>query len=205
MMTPMATKRLTASQRRAQLIEVGRAVLAQHGYEATSVEEIARAAGVSKPIIYEHFGGKEGLFAVIVDREMDLLVQRVAGSFSSGTPRARFEAAVLAFLGYVAERPDGFAVLTRDAPPSARGSGMHSVIADLAERIRDIFENEFSRLGWDTTVSPIYAHALIGMVTLTGQWWMENPELSINEVARHLAALGWMGLRHLPDDPQPIG
>ena len=81
---------------------------------------------------------------------------------------------------------------------------MHSVIADLAERIRDIFEHEFSRLGWDTAVSPIYAHALIGMVSLTGQWWMDNPELSINEVARHLAALGWMGLRHLPEDPQPI-
>ncbi|MFT5679688.1 MAG: AcrR family transcriptional regulator [Myxococcota bacterium] len=205
MMKPMATKRLTASQRRAQLIEVGRGVLAQHGYEATSVEEIARAAGVSKPIIYEHFGGKQGLFAVIVDREMDLLVQRVADAISGGTPRQRFEAAVLAFLGYVSERPDGFAVLTRDAPTSPKGSGMHSVIADLAERIRDIFEGEFSRLGWNTEVSPIYAHALIGMVTLTGQWWMDNPELSIDEVARHLAALGWMGLRHLPDAPRLIG
>ena len=201
----MANKRLTASQRRAQLIEVGRSVLARHGYEATSVEEIARAAGVSKPRVCEHLGGKEGLFAVIVDREMDLLVQRVADAISTGTPRERFEAAVLAFLTYVAERPDGFTILTRDAPPSARGSGMHSVIADLGERIRDIFEDTFARLGWDPTVSPIYAHALIGMVTLTGQWWMENSELSIHEVARHLAALGWMGLRHLPADPKQIG
>jgi len=204
-MIPMANKRLTASQRRAQLIEVGRHVLAEHGYEGTSVEEIARAAGVSKPIVYEHFGGKEGLFAVIVDREMDILVQRVAASISSGTGRKRFESAVLAFLAYIAERPDGFAVLTRDAPPSVRGSGMHSVITDLADRIRDIFEGEFGRLGWDQSVSPIYAHALIGMVTLTGQWWMENPEHPIDEVARHLAALGWMGLRHLPDDPAPLG
>ncbi|MFT4974245.1 MAG: AcrR family transcriptional regulator [Myxococcota bacterium] len=204
MMAAMANKRLTASQRRAQLIEVGRGVLAQKGYAGTSVEEIARAAGVSKPIVYEHFGGKEGLFAVIVDREMDLLVQRVSNSISQGTPRQRFEAAVLAFLQYVAERPDGFTILTRDAPPSARGSGMHSVIADLGERIKDIFEDELTRLGWDPTVSPIYAHALIGMVTLTGQWWIENPELSIDEVARHLAALGWMGLRHLPNDPTPV-
>ncbi len=204
MMIKMANKRLTASQRRAQLIEVGRSVFAQNGYEATSVEELARAAGVSKPIIYEHFGGKEGLFAVIVDREMDFLVQRVAELISTGTPRQRFEAAVLVFLGYIAERPDGFAVLTRDAPASARGSGMHSVIADLADRIRDIFEREFSLLGWDPSVSPIYAHALIGMVTTTGQWWVENPELSMDEVGRHIAALGWMGLRHLPNDPDPI-
>ncbi|MFT7622112.1 MAG: AcrR family transcriptional regulator [Myxococcota bacterium] len=200
----MVKKRLTAIERRAQLIDVGRGVLAQHGYEATSVEEIARAAGVSKPIIYEHFGGKEGLFAVIVDREMDLLVQRVADAISSGTGRARFEAAVLAFLGYVAERPDGFSVLTRDAPGSARGGGMHSVINDLGERIRDIFAGEFQRLGFDPAVSPIYAHALIGMVTLTGQWWMDNPELSRDEVARHIVALGWMGLRHLPSNPDPV-
>lgn len=200
----VAKQRLTASQRRAQLIEVGRAVLAEHGYEGTSIEEIARVAGVSKPIVYEHFGGKEGLFAVIVDREMDVLVQRVAESIASGPPRRRFEAAVRAFLTYVSERPEGFAVLTRDAPPSVRGAGMHSVIADLAERIRDIFDREFARLGWDPAVSPIYAHALIGMVTLTGQWWMDNPELPVEEVVRHLAALGWMGLRHLPQDPDPI-
>ena len=122
MMAPMASKRLTAGQRRAQLIEVGRSVLARNGYAATSVEEIARTAGVSKPIVYEHFGGKEGLFAVIVDREMDLLVQRVSAAISRGTPRQRFEAAALAFFDYVAERPDGFTILTRDAPPSARGS-----------------------------------------------------------------------------------
>ena len=60
--------RLGAAARRAQLIEVGRRAFAEKGYEATSVEEIAQRAKVSKPIIYEHLGGKEGLHAVIVDR-----------------------------------------------------------------------------------------------------------------------------------------
>ena len=199
-------KRLTASQRRAQLIEVGRHVLAEHGYEATSVEELARAAGVSKPIIYEHFGGKEGLFAVIVDREMDILLQAMTASIARGTARERFEGAVLAFLRYIEERPSGFAVLTRDAPTTNRGNGMHSVIADLAERIRDVFEREFAKLDrdLDPRISPIYAHALIGMVTLTGQYWMDNQELPAEEVAGHLAALGWMGLRHLPTEPPPL-
>ncbi len=197
-------KRLTASQRRAQLIEVGRKVLAQHGYEGTSVEELARAAGVSKPIIYEHFGGKEGLFAVVVDREMDQLLQRVKESIAQGTPRQRFEGAVLAFLCYIEERPDGFSVLTRDAPTN-RGNGMHSIIAEVAERIQDIFDREFASLGLDPRISPFYAHALIGMVTLTGHYWMDNPDLPREEVARHLAALGWMGLRHMPKDPDPVG
>lgn len=196
------TKRLTAAQRRLQLIEVGRQVFAKGGYDATSVEEIARTAGVSKPIVYEHFGGKEGLFAVIVDREMENLVQRVANRIAQGGPRSRFEGAVLAFLSYVEERPDGFAVLTRDAPPSTASYGMHSVISDLADRIQNIFDKEFEPAEISPRVSPVYAHALIGMVTAAGQWWLENPELPKEEVARHIATLGWMGLRHLPKQPR---
>ena len=114
--TQKPSGKLTAAARRSQLIEIGRAVFAQHGYEATSMEEIAKRANVSKPIVYEHFGGKEGLYAVVVDREMDYVVTRITESISSGTPRERLERAALAFLTYVREQPDGFAVLSRDAP-----------------------------------------------------------------------------------------
>ena len=55
--------RMTGTQRRQQLIEIGRALFAERGYEATSIEEIAQRANVSKPVVYEHFGGKEGLYA----------------------------------------------------------------------------------------------------------------------------------------------
>src|SRR5688500_10845139 len=95
------TRRLPASERRAQLIEVGRAVFAKRGFDATSMEEIADRAKVSKPIVYEHFGGKEGLYAVVVDREMDYVVRRIAEAIASGTPRERIERAALAFLTYV--------------------------------------------------------------------------------------------------------
>ena len=64
------TSRMTASERRTQLINVGRSLFAKKGFEAVSVEEIAAAAKISKPIVYEHFGGKEGLYAVVIDREM---------------------------------------------------------------------------------------------------------------------------------------
>lgn len=198
------SKRLSASQRRAQLIDVGRGVFARNGYEGTSVEEIARTAGVSKPIVYQHFGGKVGLHAVIVDREMDFVVQRVAEAIAKGTPRERFQGAVLAFLNYVKAHPDGFVVLTRDAP-STVGPGMNSVISDLGERIARIFEDEFEKVDMNPRVAPIYAHALIGMVTSTGQWWMDqSSEYSVGEVAAHVAALGWMGLRHLPIEPDPL-
>lgn len=195
-------KRLTAAQRRAQLIGVGRKVFAEQGYNGGSVEEIARVAEVSKPIIYEHFGGKEGLYAVIVDREMDALVQRIAVRIAEGSARQRFERAVLAFLTYVKDEPDGFAVLTRDAPMTMAGKGMPSVISDLSERVGDIFFRQLEAAGLDTQVAPVYAHSLIGMVTLVGQWWIENQHLDVETVAKHVAAIGWMGLRHMPRTPQ---
>ncbi|MBF1735251.1 MAG: helix-turn-helix transcriptional regulator, partial [Trueperella pyogenes] len=71
----MAEKRMrmSAFARREQLVAVGRATFAAKGFDGTSVEEIATHAKISKPVIYEHFGGKEGLYAVIVDREVQAL------------------------------------------------------------------------------------------------------------------------------------
>jgi AcrR family transcriptional regulator len=195
------SSRLTAAQRRAQLIDVGRTVFAEHGYEATSVEQIADRAKVSKPIIYEHFGGKEGLYAVIVDREMDYVARRITESISTGTPRERVESATLAFLSYVKDHPDGFAVLAKDAPVSSARGGMSSLLNDLAERVGDVFTATFKEAGYDPKAAPIYAHALIGMVTFVGQWWTETRKPAVEDVARHLAALAWVGLRRLPKKP----
>src|SRR5947209_3887524 len=62
--------RRTGTERRHQLIDIARSLFAERGYEGTSIEEIALRANVSKPVVYEHFGGKEGLYAVVVDREL---------------------------------------------------------------------------------------------------------------------------------------
>ena len=191
-------KRLTAAARRAQLMEVGAEVFAETGFESASLEVIAQRAGVTKPIIYEHFGGKEGLHAAIVEREMDALVVRVSEAMSKGTPRQRFENAVVEFMAYASEEPAGFAVLTRETPMPAR-AGMTRVIDQLTDRVGAIFRRELARAGYDRKVAPIYATALLGMVTQVGRWWAaEGRPFSREQVVRHVAALGWMGLRHLP-------
>jgi AcrR family transcriptional regulator len=194
-------RRLTAAARRAQLIDVGRAVFAKRGYDATSVEDIAEHAKVSKPIIYEHFGGKEGLYAVVVDREMEYVVRRIAEAIATGSPRERVERAALAFLTYVKDHPDGFAVLAHGAPVASATGGMSSLLNDVAERVGDVFAATFKDAGYDPKAAPIYAHALIGMVTSVGQWWTETRKPSVEDVANHIAALAWMGLRHLPKRP----
>src|SRR5690242_6447735 len=76
--------RMTGPQRREQLLDVGRKLFAEKGFEGTSVEEIAARAEVSKPVVYEHFGGKEGLYAVVVDREIRALLAEITGALTSG-------------------------------------------------------------------------------------------------------------------------
>lgn len=195
------SRRLPALERRAQLIGVGRSVFAKNGYEGTSVEEIAKRAKVSKPIVYEHFGGKEGVYAVIVDREMDYVERRISEAISSGSPRERVERASLAFLSYVRDHPDGFAVLSQDSPLSSSRGTISSLLNDLAERVGDVFVSALKEAGYDTKAAPIYANALIGMVTFVGTWWTEERKPPIEEVAEHISALAWMGLRHLPKRP----
>lgn len=80
--------RMTGKERREQLLDIGRTLFADKGYEGTSVEEIAARAGVSKPVVYEHFGGKEGLYAVVVDREMRQLLDMVTSALTAGHPRS---------------------------------------------------------------------------------------------------------------------
>lgn len=196
-------KRLTGPERRRQLMEVGRAAFAARGFEATALDDVAQRAGVSKPIVYEHFGSKEGMYAAIVEREMDVLVARVHASIASGPARERFERAVQAFLTYAREEPEGFAVLTRESPAATIRRGLTRVIDDLAARVGDVFRSEFERAGYPPKIAPIYANALLGMVTQVGQWWaVDGRSFTADEVARHVTALGWMGLRHLPREPK---
>ena len=80
----MAAKRtrMSASERREQLIIVARGLFAERGFDATSVEEVAARAQVSKPVVYEHFGGKEGLYAVVVDREITTISAAISSAIT---------------------------------------------------------------------------------------------------------------------------
>lgn len=200
-MAPAKRTRLSALERRNQLIEVGRAVFAVKGYEATSVEEIAERAGISKPVVYEHFGGKEGLYAVIVDREFEYVVAQITAAIAAGSPRARVEAATLALIRYAKDRPDGFDVLSHDAPTS---TGYSNLLSEVASRVDTLMKAELKAAGYNTRLAPLYAQALVGMVSFAAQWWREHPTMSPEETASHVAALAWMGLRHLPKQPDKL-
>ena len=196
--------RMTGQERRAQLLDVGRSVFASVGYEAASIEEIAKRAKITKPVVYEHFGGKEGLYAVVVDREVRTLVAAVTASLHGDHPRALVEQAALALLTYIEEEPDGFRVLIRDSPVTGGHGSLASVIGDIADQVEHILANEFKQRGFDPKLSPIYSRALVGMVVLVGEWWQEVGKPKREVVATHLVNLAWNGLKDLQSDPEPI-
>jgi AcrR family transcriptional regulator len=206
-------RRMTAAQRRSQLIDIGRSVFAERGFEAATIEEIAAKAEVSKPVVYEHFGGKEGLYAVVVDREMEMLLEVFSVAMLEARTKTRVEQIALALLTYVEDRADGFRILTRNSAMEPRtertdgtlGNGSYSTLLnDLVSQVEVNLEGEFERREFDPDLAPLYAQALVGMVAMTAQWWLEVREPTKEVVAAHIVNLCWYGLTGLKDNPVAI-
>ena len=224
----MATKRtrMSASERREQLIAVARGLFAERGFDATSVEEVAARAQVSKPVVYEHFGGKEGLYAVVVDREITTISAAIssaitdpatspaagpaaqsdtghqgsAGSGTSGSASRIAERAALALLTYIEDSPDGFRILSAG---SDRAAGTYStLLADVAIEVSGILASQFAAHDLDPRTAPLYAQMLVGIVAMPAQWWLENRSMSKEEVAAHMVNLAWNGLRGMKARPR---
>jgi AcrR family transcriptional regulator len=192
---------MTSADRREQLITIARGLFAQKGYEATSVEEIAHRAEVSKPVVYEHFGGKEGLYAVVVDREVRALLDGVTGALTAGRAHELVEQAALALLDYIENNADGFRILVRDSPVGSATGSFISILSDVATRVEHILAEEFKRRGLEPKNAPMYAQMLVGMVALTGQWWLDARKPKKQDVAAHLVNLAWNGLSGLEVKP----
>jgi len=199
---PRHRVRMTGAQRRQQLLDIGRELFGQKGFEATSIEEIAARADVSKPVVYEHFGGKEGLYAVVVDREMQLLLDRFTSALAEpGRPRDLLERAALVLLDYIEDDTDGFRVLTRDAPVTSGAGSFSSLIGEVASKVEHLLGRQFDSRGYDPQLAELYSQALVGMVALVGQWWLDTRSPGKQEVAAHLVNLAYNGLAHLDHEP----
>ncbi len=193
---------MTGAQRRQQLLDVARELFGRRGFEATSIEEIAAHAEVSKPVVYEHFGGKEGLYAVVVDREMQQLLGRFTSALSDpGHPREMLQRAALVLLEYIESDTDGFLVLTRDAPVTGGVGGYPSLIGEVARKVEHILGAQFDARGYDPELAALYSQALVGMVALVGQWWLDTRSPDKRDVAAHLVNLAYNGLSHLDVRP----
>ena len=192
------SRRLSAKQRRAQLLGVAKQTFADLGYDGATVEEIAARAGVSKPVVYEHFGGKEGLFAVVVDHErsrlLDMITSRLADDVGG---REQIRSSAMAFLDYLDDDPAGFRVLTRDSPAGFGQQSMAGLLGDVADTAEAVLRANLERAGVDTAPARLYAHALVGMVVHVGALWTEDRSPDKATVAEWLTGLVYEGLQRV--------
>jgi AcrR family transcriptional regulator len=192
---------MTGKERREQLLDIGRRLFAERGLDGTSIEEIAAQADVSKPVVYEHFGGKEGLYAVVVDREVERFIAMATRLLEGDDTMEKFEAAAVGLLRYIQDNSDGFRILVRDSNPSSGSGTFASLISDIASQVEYKLDDMLKERGYDPKLAPMYAQMLVGMVAFTGQWWLDARRPELEEVAAHIVNLAWHGLSEL--DPKP--
>jgi AcrR family transcriptional regulator len=216
---PRERVRMTGHERREQLISIARRLFAAKGFESVTVEEIAAKADVSKPVVYEHFGGKEGLYAVIVDREMNDLLLAISEALAPTdveplNARILLERAAMALFNYIEADPDGFRILVRDAPTMREvdsstitiqhSPSFASVISDIAAHVQDLLAAQFKAHKINTKLAPMYSQMLVGMVALTGQWWLDERKPKKDEVVANVVNLAWNGLGNMDSKPKLI-
>jgi AcrR family transcriptional regulator len=192
---------MTGKERREQLLDIGRRLFAKRGLDGTSIEEIAAQAGVSKPVVYEHFGGKEGLYAVVVDREVDRFLSMATEVLGGQDTMEKFETAAVTLLRYIEDNSDGFRILVRDSHPASGSGTFASLISDIAGQVEYILADVLKTRGYDPKLAPMYSQMLVGMVAFAGQWWLDVRKPKLEEMAAHLVNLAWNGLSQL--DPKP--
>ena len=142
------------------------------------------------------------MYAVIVDREVQALTNALTGALTEGGhPKVMVERTALALLGYIEASEDGFRILVRDSPVAQATGTFSSLIGDVANQVEYILADQFRANGLEPRHAPLYAQMLVGMVALTGQYWLDARSPNKTEVAAHLVNLAWNGLSGMVEKP----
>ncbi len=189
------TTRLPAEQRRQQILDVACDVFADRGFHATSMDDIAGAAGVTKPVLYQHFPSKRALFIDLLGELGRTLLEELAGATGAApTGRARVEGGFAAYFRFVTGNEAAFRVLFGAA---ARND---SEFADVIERLLDEVAVVISTLidieGTEEH-RRVLAHALIGIAEATSRDALTDggARLDADRLAQWVSELAWFGLR----------
>jgi AcrR family transcriptional regulator len=199
--------RLPAAERRAQLLTVACRVFARDGYRGASMEAIADAAGVTKPVLYQHFPSKRALYTDLLATEIDRLHGEVDSALRlAGDNAERLRRGFGAYLRFVDAREDAFRLLFTealglDASFQQRVTRFRQWVAD---RITAIIQAE---AGVVEVRARALAVAIVGMAEGAATWWLaEQRPLPVADLAEELAGLAWQGFaRFPPPATEPAG
>jgi AcrR family transcriptional regulator len=191
--------RLSRSARRAQLLVAARDVFSAQGYHAAAMDDIAERAGVSKPVLYQHFPGKLDLYRALLSTYADDLVDRVQAALASTSDNGeRVRAAVSAYFDFVAGEGGAFRLIfepdLRNEPEAA------AVVEHASERCIDAIATAVTNdAGIDWARARLLAVGLVGLSRLGAQHWMDSErEVPREEAVTLLSALAWRGISGFP-------
>lgn len=191
--------RLPAPERRQQLLDTALALFARLGYRDASMNDIAEAAGVTKPVLYQHFGSKRDLFLEVLSQlSSDLRggVRDAAERAAAIGPRAQVEAGFAAWFGWVDRNRDGFAVLFDGEV--RRDAEFAEFTARVSRMMADTVAEYIVADGLDADRRRLLAYGIVGMAESTCRRWVEKEiDLDADDLARSVASLAWSGLRGL--------
>ena len=195
----MATRRLTAEARRAQLLSVAREVFAEDGYPGAAMEKIAQRAGVTKPVLYQHFEGKKELYLALLDSDMSRLLAQVSGAIESAHDNpSRIRKGLAAYFNYIEANVDSFRLLFRET------MGADPEFRESIDRFHDAAATSIGAIIADETgksqeLAELLARGIMGMSEAAATWWLDRKqEIEKAELVESLAELAWRGLAALP-------
>ena len=210
---PQPGRRLTADARRRQLFEVALTLFAEHGYAATTMDDIAEAAGVTKPLVYQHFESKRALYLELMDVfSRELVTRIVKATANAAGPRQQVELGFAAYFQLMVGNEQAFRLLYgRDAPDDPElGAALRRVEETLAQAIDPLID-----AGLDPEHRLLLAHAVVGMSEGASRFWLDarkdrrrsedaastgtglSDEEEATLLATRLADFAWAGLRQV--------
>ncbi|MCH9718625.1 MAG: TetR/AcrR family transcriptional regulator [Actinomycetia bacterium] len=202
--TPGRAVRLPRGERRESLLQAAREVFVDSGYHSAAMDDIARRAGVTKPVLYQHFSSKQELYLAVLDEGVeDVLAAVGKGLQSSPDNRSRVAATMDAYLGFMA-RDDGVYRLVFESDlvnlPAVRDR-MESVNAECAQLVSQVIAED---TGLSAEESTLLAFGLIGLAQTAARQWLRNPHtIARPDAGSLLASLAWRGISGFPKNPNP--
>jgi AcrR family transcriptional regulator len=196
--TPEQIERRAA--RRAELLEAADRVIRRRG-PTTSMTEIAAEAGVTKPILYKHFGDKGGLYQALAERYVSSLMTELRVALAAeAEPEKRIRSTIETYLAFIESDPQVYRFLMHRAVgerPEAQAT-VADFIGQLSREIALVLGEELRRMGADSGGAEPWANGIVGMVQLAGDRWLEKPTMTRASLVDYLSALLWLGFSRLP-------
>lgn len=191
--------RLPAVHRRRQLLDVALEVFADEGFYGASMDQVAEAAGVTKPVLYQHFKSKRGLYLEVLDDVGHRLLEEIGRATTAAVgPRQQVEAGFHAYFCFVAGNESAFRLLFGGG--ARRGGIADQELASAGRGVEDAIVEAIAPLinaGIDDAHRVLLAHGIVGLAEATCRWWLAEGrgELGPEDLSRRTAELAWGGLR----------